>query len=555
MPYITFINESKTVSIGIAVEAGTTILEAARTAGVIIESPCNALNICGKCRVRLPNPEDLRFIRATGEPELETGGTVFACRTRVFGPIEVMVKDYTAENLTLQIVDKGASFSYPKAPFITKKVSGENTQVYGGPMLLGTEEGDTEAFLYGLAVDIGTTTIVASLVDLHTGVELASESILNPQTRYAQDVLSRIHFAGQDEGLASLYQVFIESLHTLIAGMIRRTGINPRHIYEVVYSGNTAMLHLATKTDPFPLGQYPYTPRIWGGNHIAAAALEISQFGLIYLPPIISAFVGADITSGILVSRLDEVKGITLFIDVGTNGEIVLAKDGNVAAASTAAGPAFEGMNITCGMRANKGAVEAFCIDAEGEPSFRVIGGGPAIGICGSGLIDIAGELVRTGVIEASGRLVPPGTGNYGESLKRRIGEKDGKPAFFLTPDVYLAQQDIRQIQLAKGAIRTGIDMLLAHFGIPSQQVDQVEIAGSFGYHLNEKSLLNLGLLPGDFAGKVRFVGNTSMSGGIAFLLNAGFREKMSRVVKRIEQIELAGGADFEEIFIERLAF
>jgi uncharacterized 2Fe-2S/4Fe-4S cluster protein (DUF4445 family) len=324
------------------------------------------------------------------------------------------------------------------------------------------------------------------------------------------------------------------------------------------------MLHLACNVDPTPLGQFPYTPNRWGGDHIPARGLDISAFGRIYAPPVISAYVGADIVSGILVSRLDEVKGTTVFIDVGTNGELVLARNGKLAASSTAAGPAFEGMNITCGMRASNGSVESFHINEDGTFSYKVIGGVEATGICGSGLLDIAGELVRTGVIGTSGRFISPeqnldhGTPTEGsplEGLKKFIDKKDGKPAFFITGAVYLALKDIRQIQLAKGAIRTGIEMLLAHFSITAADVDTVEIAGSFGYHLSESSLLSIGLLPPAFAGKVRFVGNTSMSGAVAFLLNTGFRDKMSRMVKQIDTVELAKDPEFERTFIGYLRF
>jgi uncharacterized 2Fe-2S/4Fe-4S cluster protein (DUF4445 family) len=283
--------------------------------------------------------------------------------------------------------------------------------------------------------------------------------------------------------------------------------------------------------------------------------IAIAKFGLIYLPPIISAYVGADITSGILVSRLDEAKETVLFIDIGTNGEMALVKDGALAATSTAAGPAFEGMNILCGMRASKGAVESFAIAADGSFSFEVMGDAEPTGICGSGLLDIAGELVRVGVIGPNGRFVPPESGTYSNTLKACLRERDGKTAFFLTPNVYLAQKDIRQIQLAKSAIRSGIEMLLAYFKLSAEHIESVEIAGSFGFHLNETSLISLGLLPEVFSGRVRFTGNTSLSGAKAFLLNTGFREKMKGLVKKIETVELAKQDGFERTFIKYMSF
>ncbi|MDR2742145.1 MAG: ASKHA domain-containing protein [Treponema sp.] len=244
----------------------------------------------------------------------------------------------------------------------------------------------------------------------------------------------------------------------------------------------------------------------------------------------ISAYVGADITSGILVTRLAHKKGLNLFIDIGTNGEMVLAKDGRLAASSTAAGPAFEGMNISCGMRAGAGAVESFTVDDSGSLSYKTIGDTKAAGICGSGLLDIAGELVRTGLINKNGRLVSPDGGAYPPALKERMGHIDGKNAFFISGDVYLSQKDIRQIQLAKGAIRCGIEMLLSRFDVTAEEVGEVIIGGSFGYHLNERSLVNIGLLPPQCAGKITFAGNTSLSGAAAFLLNVPFREEMRKL-------------------------
>jgi uncharacterized 2Fe-2S/4Fe-4S cluster protein (DUF4445 family) len=261
---------------------------------------------------------------------------------------------------------------------------------------------------------------------------------------------------------------------------------------------------------------------------------------------------------------------------------MAVAKDGRLAASSTAAGPAFEGMNIACGMRAASGTVDSFTVNDDGECAYTTIGGGkngPAAGICGSGLLDIAGELVRTGVIDRSGRFVPPDKGGYPARLKERMGQADGKNAFFITDGVYLDQKDVRQIQLAKGAIRCGIEMLLSRFGARSGDVDAVIIAGSFGYHLNERSLLDIGLLPppraacsspaygadkGSLyvsatpparAGKVSFAGNTSLSGAEAFLLNASFRQKMEEAVARVENVELAHDAGFERMFVKYMGF
>jgi uncharacterized 2Fe-2S/4Fe-4S cluster protein (DUF4445 family) len=558
MPRITFLKENKSAVVG----EGVTILEAARRVGVVIESPCNAAGSCGKCKVRIPEKERHVTVpesRALTEEE-KNEGYVLACRTIITGDMEVETKDYHAENRSMKILVEGSTFHYERKPYIHKKLKTEDgkrrTEVYGGNVLIGVEDGDTRKETYGIALDIGTTTIAAALVDLQSGGQLDIETGLNPQAAYAQDVLSRIHFASKEDGLETLFAIFIDCLNGMIETMTARIKTGGEKIYEIVFSGNTTMLHLATRTNPRTLGQYPYTPQISGGSFMDAKRLGIamSPFGLIYLPPVISAYVGADITSGILVSRLDEAKDAVLFIDIGTNGEMALAVDGRIAVSSTAAGPAFEGMNISCGMRASRGAVESFAVH-EGSVSFRTIGGAEAAGICGSGLLDIAGELVRAGVIGPNGRFVPPEDGAYDGALKDSMRDREGKKVFFITRNVFLAQKDIRQIQLAKSAIRTGIEILLGRFNLSAGDIAKVEIAGSFGYHLNERSLFNIGLLPEGFAGKVCFTGNTSLSGAVAFLLNADFMDKMQNLVKEIDTVELAKHENFDRMFVKYMSF
>jgi uncharacterized 2Fe-2S/4Fe-4S cluster protein (DUF4445 family) len=400
--------------------------------------------------------------------------------------------------------------------------------------------------IYGIALDIGTTTMVAELYDLTDGKLLASESMLNPQSTYAQDVLSRIQFANGENGLAVLYEAFRAAFGALRDSVTNAANVDPGNIYEVVFSGNSAMLHLATNTDPSPLGKYPYLSNIRGGESIQAAGLGISNFGLVYFPPVISAFIGAAITSGVFITKLKEKNGKTLFIDIGTNGEIVMADNGRLVAASTAAGPAFEGMNTVCGMRAAPGAIEQFTMDDHGAFSYKTIGNCKAAGICGSGLLDIAGELVRTKVIDRTGRF---------DRSNPLVKEQNGRPAFFITDDVFFSLHDVRQVQLAKGAIRAGITALLNTLGIGAGDIDEVLIAGSFGYHLSESSLLNIGLLPPELKGKIRFVGNTSQSGAAAFLLNADFREAIPAVIDGVEKVELAKMPDFEDIFVRSLDF
>lgn len=553
MVKVTFYPNNKSIE----VKKGTSILRAARKAGVILESPCSGAGTCGKCKVKL-NKESLQQVKQNHHLSLEeeAQGLVLSCHTQVMGDISAEIIS-NQSNKNLKILTRGKSLALELDTYIQKEYQEQErmTNVFAGRKFLVAEEGNTVDKNYGVVVDIGTTTLVTSLVDVNTGEELASISSLNPQSIQAQDVLSRIKFASEEAGLQLMYAQLIEEINRMLSLLVKKASIQTVHIYEVVFSGNTCMLHLATNTSPDSLGKYPYTPKLFGGTHLKAIdyGLNISPYGLIYLPPIISAYVGADIVSGILASRLQEQKGISLFIDIGTNGEMVLSTDGKLLAASTAAGPAFEGMNIRCGMRAGQGAIELFDIKDNAELTIRVIGGEQASGICGSGLLDIVGELAAHKVINKSGRLVdnqdiPP-------FLKEKLVKENGKKAFKLTEKVYLSQKDIRQVQLAKGAIRAGINFLLQSKEIEYSKVDRVLIAGSFGYHLRPKSLINIGLLPAEFAGKIEFIGNTSQSGGQAFLLNKTYRKQMEHLVKEIEVLELSNYKNFEEVFINCLSF
>jgi len=554
MPTVRFVYENKNIE----ATPGSTILEAARAAGVTIETPCNGVGTCGKCRVQITDLSQLTNLKNEGAhslPEEETrAGFVLACQSRAYGGISVIVPGKEQENKGLRILATGNTFEYALKPFFTKQFDGQNTQILAGNKRLGFEPGDTAEQIYGIALDIGTTTLVAELIHLPTGRRLASESMLNPQTSYAQDVLTRIHFAAGQGGLDTLYHAFLSAFQSLRDSLTRAGGVAPENIYEVVFSGNTTMLHLATGADPTPLGKFPYNMNLTGGELRGADELGISPFGLIYLPPVISAFVGADITSGILASQLGTKQGVTLFIDIGTNGEMVIASNGKLAATSTAAGPAFEGMNIACGMRASPGAVEQFSINESHATSYKTIGDEKAGGICGSGLLDIVGELARTGVLGESGRFVK-NKDKLPWELAQKLGEYAGKPAFYITGNVFLTLNDVRQVQLAKGAVRAGVTALLAQLEIAEAQVDEVLIAGSFGYHLREASLLNIGLIPRSFEGKVRFIGNTSQSGAAAFLLNTDFRESMRELVCRVDKIELSNTPDFERLFVNSLGF
>ena len=445
MATIHFIPGEKTVSVA----DGTNLLEAARKAGVFIAAPCDGSGTCGKCRVKIPAAQHQNFNEAPHDwlTQAERAeGWVLACQSTVHGDLQVE-PDQCADD-ELKILSEGHAVAVELDPWITKTfdASSAQTSVQAGGILLVTEPGDTTQALFGVAVDIGTTTLVVALIDLRDGREIAVASSLNPQARHAQDVLSRIKLGSQPEGLQLLHGELIAELNRLIGEAAADVDVPVRHIYEAVFSGNTTMLHLATGTNPASLGKYPYTPALQCGESVRAAdiGLAIAPHGQIYLPPIMSAYVGADITSGILAAKLAELRGVTLFVDIGTNGEMVLAVNGQLTATSTAAGPAFEGMNIACGMRASRGAIEQVSLSGN-YVEIKTIGNAPPMGLCGSGLLDVVGELAALGGVDKNGRFQTNGS-LPDRPWKNRFGLLDGKPVFRIAVPVYLSQKDVRQV-------------------------------------------------------------------------------------------------------------
>ncbi|MCS3900893.1 ASKHA domain-containing protein [Methanococcus voltae] len=417
---------------------------------------------------------------------------------------------------------------------------------------------------YGIAIDIGTTTLVASLIDITTGNELCSESRINPQKQYGLDVLSRIDFAKKnDNGLKLLHNSIIDCINEMIAELSKKQGISNELIYEIAISANTTMLHFLLNIDAKTIGKSPYLPIFLNSKYLKSSDLNIniSKFGRVYCLPGVSGYIGSDIVAGVEVSNLGNTDKLVLFIDIGTNGEIVLSNKGKLSACSCAAGPALEGMNISCGMRAANGAIEGFKIKEDNStPEINVIGNSEPLGICGSGILDIISEINKAGLINKTGRIKSPNMVN--ELYKDMILEKDGKRAILIynsknkdSKEIYISQNDIRQVQLAKAAIVSGFEALLAELSVSMQDLDEVIIAGQFGKHLSEESLAGSGIIPKELKNKVRYIGNSSKIGALMCLLSKESRKNMENVANKIEYCELSTKEGYEDLFIKALNF
>lgn len=512
------------------VAPGTTVAEAARTAGVRTELPCGGGGICGGCAVHAEGdlaPPTRDEERALGADRLERGIRL-ACRARVLGPVAVR----------------------PLGSAVSEVRAVTASEVEGYPVDPPNARGlDCTGRALGAAIDVGTTTLAATLVDLRNGDVLATSSADNPQLAFGADVLARVSHAieGGGEELADSLGAGIDAL---LAGLAAEAGASPGDICEMSLAGNTAMTHLLLGIDPAPLGSAPYEGAFLDPALRDAASLRIRTFGgaEAYIAPAVSPFVGGDVVAGLVATRFDEGEGIALFADLGTNGEIVLRTPDGLIAASAAAGPAFEGGAIEHGMPAVAGAVEH--ARSEGDV-LRVdtVGGSLAVGICGSGLVDLVAVALRAGTLDASGRLVRAG------ALAERVTANGDQLAIEVAEGVVLTQRDVRALQLAKGAMQTAIRLLLDEAGVDAADVREVLLAGGFGRSIDPNSLVRIGMVPGGWGGRIRAVGNTALAGASAALVSSRARERALSVARSVRTLDLALDTRFEQAFLAALEF
>jgi len=596
---------------------GTRLLEAAAGADVVLDQPCGGAGTCGKCRVRLtgelcaPTPAEQQRL---SEDELEQGIRL-ACQTTVCGPITVEVPQTSLLGARYQILSTAGShgeiavdppvrkryvelpgpqrgddapdmvrLQRELGPFradigVARELPErlrENdfrvTAVMADGRLLAVEPGNTETEQFAVALDLGTTTMVASLLDVTTGAERAVTSRLNPQTRFGDDVLSRIvHATENPDGLRELAHSVVGAADEMIGELVAHLGIHRDRVYEVAVAGNTTMQQLFCRIDPRPLGQVPFVPATGPGLWVRAEelGLHIHPRGRAYVLPVIGGFVGGDTTAGILATGMAEASGPTLLVDIGTNGEIVLKTDGQMLAASTAAGPAFEGARIEHGMRGSTGAIEKIVVEpCERGACMRmnVIGGVLPTGLCGSALIDAAAELLRHGVLNQRGKLLMGDEldGRVPPDLRDRLRLHEGKPAFCLADEqisgtgkpILLTQRDLRELQLATGAIRAGVSMLLKTAGVRPDQLEAVLIAGGFGNFIRRKNAQRIGLMPHEVdRGRIRYQGNTSLAGARAVALSRKVRAAGEEIARRIEHVDLSTNLEFQTAFADAMLF
>lgn len=518
----------------ISVDEGSTILEAIRNTGLHVNSECGGTGSCGKCCVILhplqnPGSQDSEHVSSA---DLELGVRL-ACQHTVQQDMRVVISEDSRDAKIL---------------------------IVGKPLKqhLNLDEGFENKL--GAAIDLGTTTIVAYLLDLGSGVQLNQAATLNPQTKYGEDVISRITHAVQEKGgVDGLFDCVSREMNDLVLGLIEATGGKESDLARVTIVGNTAMHHFLLRSDVKSLGVSPYIPTIRDAINITGERIGLSSTpkAEVYFPPNIAGFVGGDTVAFILSQRLDLNDKVILGIDVGTNGEIVLSDCGKLSCCSAAAGSAFEGAAIRNGMRGESGAIEYISIDnPDLPPEISVIGNIAPHGLCGSAIVDITAEMKRFGLIDSGGRIQVT-------KSKRIFNDEEFGLSFLIANkeesdaqrDIVFTQKDIRQVQLAKGAIHAGSTILLREANLGVHDIDLVMLAGAFGSYIRPESALGIGLFPQVQVNKVIQVGNAAGEGAKALLLSSEIRRLGEKIVSDIKYVELADHEKFQSVFLESLRF
>ncbi len=575
MPTVSFSGNELTIEAAY----GETLLSCIRRGGMGVESTCDGRGICGKCRVvahgKLSPPDDVERMHLAGQ----SADIRLACRAKVLGNVSVTVSDSwiqlqsvfgpkfrevavnsPVKRVALPEKDRSSSPYVETLPFrvfdpgiLAKIATWDGSKDRATGIVFGDELLDIrfdQKPVLGAAVDIGTTSLSLYLFDLDNGELLGRSSALNPQTAYGGDVITRINYCRQNsDGLSILRTALIGQL-----GLMLDEALGERRSRDQVVlmtaAGNTTMLHILAGVNPLSLALAPFRPTFlkplvlegerWG--------LPIAPQGRLILLPGAAAYVGADIVGGLTAIDYRSCPAGTLFVDIGTNGEIVLIEGPDrLLGTSCAMGPALEGMNISCGCRAIPGAIDSVILGSDMLPRFTTIGGEPPVGICGSGLVDLIAALVTSGIIAPSGAFNP-------EADKRKTDRLQGD-RYYLTENIFLSQKDIRQVQLAKSAAISGILTLLSEAGRSVSDLEQIIVAGSFGFHLNAENLKRIGLLPAEYAGQITFAGNSSLSGASLALLNKDILKDMEDLASLIQVLDLGSHPDFSKQFIYHLDF
>lgn len=594
----------------VRVPPAVTVFDAASWNGIAIDSTCGGHGTCKKCKVKIldgtigVSPMDQRAFN----PEQLKEGWRLACLAAVHTDLKIEVPPLTTrpkaatvgvgrqvilrpaiQKRYVELTEPTLSDQVPdverllaaiddleldvdlhalrRIPSVIRAADWKVTAVIVDELLIDIEPGDTTATHHALAFDLGTTTVVATLLDTTTGTPVAVASMLNKQQPFGGDVITRISATMMDpDTLPRLTELAKDTLAELTANVCSEAAIEPQQVYEMALAGNATMVALLLGIEPEPIGVAPFilSSRITPTVRAADLGVDIHPAAPAYILPALGAYVGGDIVAGALASGMDRDKRLRLFIDVGTNCEIVLGDGERLLSTAAPAGPAFEGGQIRCGMRAADGAIEVVKL-TDDDVELQVIGDVEPIGLCGSGLVDAVSELVRVGLLDHSGRLISEEAAReLVPKLVNRLTKVDKERVFVLhwagaegdvTESTYLSQRDVRELQFAKAAISTGWTLLLDEMGVTESDIAQVLLAGSFGSYLSPASAIRIGLVPKLPVLRIISAGNVAGEGAKMTLLSKPERAGAEALLKEVTYVELSDRKDFNDRFVDLLAF
>ena len=595
---VTYLPSGKTAR----VPEGTTLFNAAHWAGLPIESTCGGRGTCGKCGVRvIEGTAELSLADHRHLADRIDDGWRLSCQCPITGPMRVdvprlmkmpkaatmgvgrfvllepnVVKLYLElpppsledhRSHIARVMDAIEEAGYTRnhdwevLPRVADafRTTSNVTATLVGEYLVDVQAGDTRDRMFGVSFDIGTTTCVATLVDLRNGAAAAVASTINHQASYGADVIARMAKAMHGrEHIEQLRAAAIETVNELLQRVQEEADVLPGEIYEAVVAGNATMLHLLTGVNPESIALAPYVATFVEPQDLRADQIgfDMHPLGWVALYPSIGAYVGADIVADIVATGLVREETMRLLVDVGTNGEIACGNSERSVATAAPAGPAFEGGEIVFGMRATEGAIEGVVL-TDGRAELQVIGGDvEPRGICGSGLIDIVAQLRLAGMLDDGGKMLTREDADaQGHPLAEHLVMRGDVRAFQLYGDIVLTQADVRALQFAKGAISTGIETAMRELGLEAADLDEVMLAGSFGSYINPESARVIGLVPAVPVDRIKAVGNTASEGAKMALMSFREREVAWEIPAIVEYIELSGVEDFNDRFIGNLGF
>lgn len=601
----------------VLVDPGTSVVEAAALAGIELQTPCGGKGKCRQCRILATgdglNPLDEVELAGLSAADVEAGVRL-ACRARLVGDATIRVPQSSRISSTA-ILEAGLVESAEPDPNVrvvrirapepalddqradlrrvAAEVQGEAPEsltvsdlellrelpgrlreaafspvlVTVGRRIVDVRPASVAPKAYGCAVDIGTTTVVAYLVDLADGKPVGTGSAPNPQGAHGADVVSRVEYADTEvAGLQTLREEAVDVVNRVIAEACDEAGgVRRDDVYEVTVVGNTCMTHLFLGLTPHYVARAPYIPVVDEPLCLSPqeTGLDISPRAEVHTLPNIAGWVGADTVGGLLATRLAESPGPTVAIDIGTNGEVMLWSGKETLVCSTAAGPAFEGAQILHGMRAAAGAVERVRVTEEGL-AVDTIRSAPAVGICGSGLLDALAVLLDLGVVDSSGKMVdPPAAATLPGHAQSRLAGEGNDRHFVLVPaegtgtgaPIVLTQRDVRQLQLAKGAVRAGLQVLLEEAALQPADLERILLAGAFGSYIDRRSAVRVGLVPPLPLAQIMPVGNAAGAGAVLALVSRRERDAASRIAREARHVELSSRPDFQMQFMETMLF